>query len=425
MQNSSGIKQSILIAGALISLLVGAGLSTGQEVLQYFVPYGWWAFGVAIISVVIIVVANYGYAWAGHQANFKNGSEVFVYYCGPWLGKVFEWFTLFFCYCSFIVMVAGAGSTLAQQYALNPLFGSIIMMALAGGTVCMGLNFLVDVVSRIGIILVCTIIAISLSAMFLSIDDIPQGMERIDQIEAGQVTKGEIAKTLQAEGLSPDHSANAAVPANPEEKASMVLAAENWILSGISYGGFCILWLASFVAQLGSKRVKYGPLLVGSVLSALALVIMCLIIGLAQTGNIFSVYNLQVPNLYLAKQVFAPFAHVYGILTFLAIYSTACPLLWTATLPLATEGTPKYRVITGALAVIGFAIAAFTPYNILLNYVYVLNGYLGSIFLIIMIVRLIMFRFSGPPKFKGATVPANENVELESMDWHGDENKDQ
>lgn len=416
MQGSSAFKQSILIAGALISLLVGAGLSTGQEVLQYFVPYCWWAFGVAIISVIIIVVADFGFAWAGHHANFKNGSEVFVYYCGPWLGKIFEWFTLFFCYCSFIVMVAGAGSTLAQQYSLNPLFGSIVMMVLAGGTVCMGLNFLVDVVSRIGILLVCTIIAISLAAMFLAIEDIPQGMDRIERIEAGEVTKGEIAQTLQAEGIRPEHSANAAMPENPDEKASMVLAAENWILSGISYGGFCILWLASFVATLGSKRVKYGPLLVGSVLSALALVVMCLIIGLAQTGNIFSVYNLQVPSLYLAKQVFAPFSHVYGLLTFLAIYSTACPLLWTATLPLATEGTPKYRVITGVLAVIGFAIAAFTPYNILLNYIYVLNGYLGSLFLIIMIVRLIIFKFTGPPKFSGETLPPDADVELESID---------
>lgn len=416
MQNSSGLKQSILIAGALISLLVGAGLSTGQEVLQYFVPYGWWAFGVAIVSVIIIVIANYGYAWAGHHANFKNGSEVFVYYCGPWLGKVFEWFTLFFCYCSFIVMVAGAGSTLAQQYSFNPLFGSIVMMVLSGGTVCMGLNFLVDVVSRIGIILVCTIIAISLAAMFLAINEIPEGMNRIEQIEGGQVTKGEIAKTLQAEGLTPEQSANAAMPANPDEKASMVLAADNWILSGISYGGFCILWLASLVATLGSKRVKYGPLLVGSFLSALALVVMCLIIGLAQTGYIFSVYNLQVPSLYLAKQVFAPFSHVYGILTFLAIYSTACPLLWTSASPLAKEGTPKYRVTTGVLAVIGFAIAAFTPYNILLNYIYVLNGYLGSIFLIIMIVRLIIFKFNGPPKFRGETVPPNSDVELESVD---------
>lgn len=423
MQNSSGIKQSILIAGALISLLVGAGLSTGQEVLQYFVPYGWWAFGVAIISVLIIVVANYGYAWAGHHANFKNGTEVFVYYCGPWLGKIFEWFTLLFCYCSFIVMIAGAGSTLAQQYSFNPLFGSIVMMVLSGGTVCMGLNFLVDVVSRIGIILVCTIIAISVAAMFLAIQDIPTGMDRIEQIEAGNVTTGEIAKTLQSEGIAPEYSANAATPANPDQKASMVLAADNWILSGISYGGFCILWLASFVATLGSKRVKYGPLLAGSVLSALALVIMCLIIGLAQTGNIYSVYNLQVPSLYLAKQVYAPFSHIYGILTFLAIYSTACPLLWTATLPLATEGTPKYRVITGALALIGFAIAAFTPYNILLNYIYVLNGYLGSCFLVIMIVRLILFKFNGPPKFRGATLPPDADVELESVDWNGEAKK--
>lgn len=70
---------------------------------------------------------------------------------------------------------------------------------------------------------------------------------------------------------------------------------------------------------------------------------------------------------------------------------------------------------------LGFAIAAFTPYNILLNYIYVLNGYLGSIFLITMIVRLIMFQFSGAPKFQGATVGVGKDVELSSID--GEEEK--
>lgn len=408
-----------MIAGALISLLVGAGLSTGQEVLQYFVPYGLFSFGVAIISVLIIVIANYGYAYAGHEAHFQNGSQVFVYYCGPWLGRIFEWFTIFFCYCSYVVMVAGAGSTLAQQYGFNSLFGSLVMMALAGGTVAMGLNFLVDVVSRIGILLVCTIIAVSLAAMFLCINEIPQGLERIEQIDDGKITQGEIVKTLQNEAAAKG-SNEAITPAKaPGEPAKLVKAADNWILSGISYGGFCILWLASFVATLGSKKVKYGPLLAGSVLSALALVIMCLIIGFGQTGNIFSVYNLQVPNLYLAKQVWPPFTHVYGILTFLAIYSTACPLLWTGAARLSKEGTGKYRIVTIVLAVVGFAIAAFTPYNILLNYIYVLNGYLGSAFLIIMIVRLIMFRISGPPAYNGPTMD-NGDEELKKTDWRGE-----
>lgn len=419
MLKSTGAKQAILIGGALTSLLVGAGLSTGQEVLQYFVPYGWFTIGVGLISIAIIVIANYGYAYGGHHAHFKKGNEVFAYYCGPWIGRVIEWFTIFFCYCSYIVMVAGAGSTLEQQYGLPTIFGAIVMMALAGGTVAIGLNFLVDVVSRIGILLICLIFAVGIAATFLSADRIPEGMQRIEQIEEGKYTKAEIQNIVEKEAsVKPDTPQSALK--NMDEPAKMVKAASNWILSGFSYGGFCMLWLASFVATLGSQKVKYGPLLAGSVISALALVGMCWILGLAQVGNLFEVYNLQVPNLYLAKTVWPPMTHFYGVLTFLAIYSTACPLLWTVSSSLGTEGTPKYRIITVCLAIVGFAVAMFTPYNILINYIYVLNGYLGFFFLIIMVVRLVMFKISGPPAYNGPKSDDNADGSLDNMDWRGE-----
>lgn len=418
MLKSTGIKQAILIGGALTSLLVGAGLSTGQEVLQYFVPYGWFTIGVGIISIAIIVIADFGYAYGGHHAHFKKGNEVFTYYCGPWIGRLIEWFTIFFCYCSYIVMIAGAGSTLEQQYGLQNIFGALVMMALAGGTVAIGLNFLVDVVSRIGVLLICTIFAVGLAATFLCVDKIPEGMQRIEQIEEGKYTKAEIQSIVEKEStIKPDIPASALK--DMDQPAKLVKASSNWIFSGFSYGGFCILWLASFVATLGSQKVKYGPLLAGSVISALALIGMCWILGLAQVGNLFEVYNLQVPNLYLAKTVWPPFTHVYGILTFLAIYSTACPLLWTASSTISNEGSPKYRIITISLAVIGFAVAMFTPYNILINYIYVLNGYLGFLFLLIMMVRLVMFRISGPPAYNGPQVE-NADGSLDNMDWRGE-----
>ena len=356
MDKRTGIKQTLLLTGAIIGLLVGSGISTGQEVLQYFTPYGLYAFLVAGVSALIIIIANYGFAYAGFHGNFKKGSEVFAFYCGPVIGKIFDWFTVLFCYMSYIVMVGGGSSTLNEQFGLPIIFGGTIIMVCAGGTVAIGLNSIVNIVARIGVLKVVMVSTVCLVSLICHIESLPQNLSRISSSEL-----------------------------------PLLKAADTWLFSGISYGGFCILWLASYVATLSTK-VDYMTLQRGSVFAAIILVSMCLVIGFALTANIDSVYNLQIPNLFLAKQIWMPLSYFYSMITFLAIYSTACPLLWTASSRFCVEGTVKFKLVTIGLAAAGLLIAMFTPYNILINYIYVLNGYLGSAFLIIMIVRLVMIK---------------------------------
>ena len=54
-------------------------------------------------------------------------------------------------------MIAGAGATLQQQFGIQPVIGAVIIAALAGLTVMLGLNKLVDIIGKIGpaIIVLC------------------------------------------------------------------------------------------------------------------------------------------------------------------------------------------------------------------------------------------------------------------------------
>ena len=47
----------VIFAGSTISLLVGAGFATGQEVLQYFTGYGLNGFLTAALTLVVIAYA--------------------------------------------------------------------------------------------------------------------------------------------------------------------------------------------------------------------------------------------------------------------------------------------------------------------------------------------------------------------------------
>lgn len=344
----------ITLSGALLALLIGSGLATGQEVMQYYSPYGFKAFGTALVISVILITANFGFAYAGKNGNIEKGSQVFNFYFGSFAGKALDLFTVFFCYMSYVVMVAGAASTMEEQYGIPLFIGAILIVAIVGTSVAFGLDSIVSIIGKVGPSLVILIFTMTSISLFMNYSNIAANIEAINS-GAIEVTK----------------------------------ASKNWLLSGVSYGGFCILWLASFTTSLGIKE-NFKDLMISNVLSSIILVGANLIIGFAILSRIDLVSSLQIPNLFLAAEIWEPLAYAFGILIFAAIFTSATPLLWTASVRFADEGTMKFKVLTAILAVIGLLIALYIPFNILMNYIYVINGYLGFIVLIGMLIRLSM-----------------------------------
>ena len=50
MKNNSRI---IILAGAFVSYILGAGTATGQEILQFFVSFGYLGIGAIIIAAIL------------------------------------------------------------------------------------------------------------------------------------------------------------------------------------------------------------------------------------------------------------------------------------------------------------------------------------------------------------------------------------
>lgn len=347
------ISSAATLTGAYLAFLTGSGTATGQETLQYYISHGYQLIGTAIVFALILMVANFGFAYAGQKGQIKKKSDVFAYYCGPTAGKLFDIFSVFFCYMSFVVMVSGASATLNQQYRLPVVIGAIIMAALACSTVILGLHKIVDVIGRIGPVLLALICVIAFISLFRNWQMISNNMEAIDS-GALRLTK----------------------------------AGENWFLSGVSEGGFCILWLAEYSASLGMTE-DFKKLQIANIISSIVIAVIIAINGFALLGTADVVGKLQIPNLYLATEIWPPLAYIFGVIILMAIYTSACPLLWTASSRFAKEGTKKFQLLTITLAAIGIVIALYIPFNIVMNYVYVVNGYLGFIILVVMVVKMI------------------------------------
>ena len=119
----------VIFAGSTISLLVGAGFATGQEVLQYFTGYGLNGFLTAALTLVVIAYAAGSFAFTGYATEFENTNDIFRCYCGRHIGSVYDYFSVACIYASFIVLIGGAGATVAQYYGLPVYVGCALMAA--------------------------------------------------------------------------------------------------------------------------------------------------------------------------------------------------------------------------------------------------------------------------------------------------------
>ncbi|MEF9942271.1 MAG: hypothetical protein RSA90_07740 [Lachnospiraceae bacterium] len=350
------IGKVLTFAGTVIAFTIGSGFATGQEILQYFTAYGYKSILVIVTFLCIFLYTNYNFAKAGSTADFERGSQVFTYFCGDKIGKLFDYFAVLFCYMSFIVMVAGASATIQQQYGLPLAVGGVILTVTAGITVVGGLNAMVDVLGKVGPIIILLCIAIGAITLFRDYGQVAEG--------ARLIASGEV---------------------------EVMAASNHWFFSGCSYGGFCLLWFAGFMAELGAKN-RFKELTTGMFWATGVIAIAILLMGFALLANIDVVSAAQIPNLILAKKIFPGLSAIFSIVIILGIYTTAVPLLWTASSRFTKENTTPFKVVTVILAVTGFIVSLTIPFAKLVNIIYVLNGYVGVLLIIFMVLKNIMLK---------------------------------
>ena len=132
------------------------------------------------------------------------------------------------------------------------------------------------------------------------------------------------------------------------------------------------------------------PIIVAAVCVAIAVVMF------AQISNINTpmigssdtfVWNADIPNLILAAKIWKPFSAIFAIIVFAGIYTTAVPLLYNPASRFAKEGTSQFKILTIVLGVLGLIVGLFLPFRVLVNIIYVLNGYVGAVLILFMIYK--------------------------------------
>lgn len=342
-------------AGAFIALLIGSGFATGQELLQFFSSYGLLGLVGVLMCFVLLAFVGVEFVKYGHSHKLENPNDIYKIICGKKLGTFYDYFSIFFIFLSFTVMVAGAQATAVQHYNAPKFVGGLILGSLAIITVVFGLSKIVDVIGKIGPVIVVIAILVGLISVSKNFSNLNSALESIDTLNKN-------SEITQASRFG-------------------------FFTSALSYVGFCMLWLAAFCASIGRDADVVEEAKKGQVFGSLGFSLATFIMSFAIILSINEVYQSQIPSLILASDINPVLANVFSIFIILGIYTTAVPLLWTVIVRFFKEGSKEFKIASILIGAVGMVIGLFLKFDMLVNYVYAINGYLGILLLIIMIYK--------------------------------------
>lgn len=153
--NQDKRKSKVLIyAGAFMAILIGSGFATGQELIQFFAAFGLEGTWGIVISFVLFAFVGVEFVTYGRRSELKNPNDVYKDIEGDKLGTFYDYFSVFFLFLSFVVMVAGADATIEYQYQAPNYLGGIGLGLVTIITVVFGLKTMVDIIGKIGPLIV-------------------------------------------------------------------------------------------------------------------------------------------------------------------------------------------------------------------------------------------------------------------------------
>ena len=349
------LKNMLLFTGAQCSFFIGAGIATGQESLQYFTAHGWWGL-VAIILVVILFSWLLSSLTEWGRKNRDNKADPFTDICGRTVGTVLRYCVPVFVFMIAVTMFAGAGALLGDVLAIPTWIGATGMAAVVAITLMFGFHNLVEIIGRIGPLIVIVIGIVALWVVvenFASLADVPANLAQYQPAKAS----------------------------------------ENWFIGTILYSTAILIIAVPFLTSLGREDRSLQSTVRPSILTGFLYGGVMGLCALALLATLPMVYNEATPLVMLGIDLAPWLGYVFSIITLLGIYSTAAPMLWTVADQFPIKSRRTYAIVCLTLTVVALIGGLKLPFAELVGFVYPAIGYFGLVFFGCLAYRQIASRF--------------------------------
>ena len=342
------------VAFAYVGVIIGAGLASGQDLLQYFLSFGSIGF-VGIVGVGLLNVLFGGIALQlGSYYRSDNHDEVFERIAHPALRRVIDVVLVFSGFAMGFVMLAGAGANLEQQFGMPAWAGSALCAVLVVLTAFLDFDRIMKV---IGVFTPMIVLAITVLTVYSLARPHP-GLAELDAI------------------------ASRVPPALP-----------NLWLSTINYFALCVVGGIAMAFVLGGSVLRIGEARRAGRVGGIIIALVGGADALALYLNLDRVWDVNVPALEIARSIHPAFAFAYTLIIFALIYNTVFSLFYSTARRFSGGSTTRMRLVLVGVVALGYA-ASFMGFKKLVGAMYPIIGYLGIALLGVLVLGWIRQRSS-------------------------------
>lgn len=331
-------KQTLRIMLAYIGVLTGAGLASGQELLQYFVALGIPGLvGIGLVGLLHMLIGGILLILGSHYLATDH-SEVFDEISNKFISKFMDLSLIFTCFVVGFVMIAGAGSNLNQAFGINENIGRVI----------------------------CALLIIIVGMM--DFEKVSQVIGSFSLLIVGFVLIGAIYTIITARPDWQDLNAFAtSLPAN----------FNNVGFSVINYFGMCLMTAVSmgFVLggdELNTENAGWGGLIGGAIVG-----VMGFLITLTLFLRVKEVYTLDIPMLYILEDISPILGFIMAVVIFGMIFNTGISLFYALARRFSNdEDENSFKKMLILITAVGFGLS-FLGFKRLVSIFYPIIGYIG------------------------------------------------
>ncbi|MBD2763951.1 hypothetical protein IEE91_01835 [Kocuria sp. cx-455] len=339
-------RKTLQVTLAFVGLLVGAGFATGQEVVQYFISFGTWGIAGAVVSGILMIAAGAVIIQIGSYFLAEEHRAVFHSVSHPVVSKFLDISVTLTLFAMGFVMLAGAGSTLEQQFGLPSWIGSAIMMGIVMLTGLLNVNKVTNIISAVTpLIFVAVIVAFVYTMLQLPVDL----------------------------GAMSDLAVQADSPVSP------------WWLSAINYTCMALMLGVSMSLMIGGNTSNPRVAGWGGVLGGTFYTILLIMNAVALLVNYESVGDSDIPMLMLFETMHPVAALCMVVVTFVMIYNTCISMFYALGRRITVNHRKRYVPVFLGTCVAGYLVSLI-GFGTLMAYVYPAIGYVGMVMVIVMFI---------------------------------------
>lgn len=337
-------KKTISLILAYVGILTGAGLASGQELLQYFISFGI----PGLIALAIVGLLHFVFGGAilqlGSHYQATNHLDVLNEVSRPFIGKFLDYSLVFTCFVFGFVMIAGAGSNLNQEFGISLWIGSLICVLMI---VIIGMMDFEKVTKIIGAFTPLILIFVLIASIFTFIKS-----------DFDFISLDLISKTLTSNTANP-------------------------VIATINYFSMCIMSAVSMAFVLGGSRLDSKEAGKSGLIGGFLVGILGFLIGFTIFLNINLVKDADIPMQLIVKQIHPTLGMIMSLVIYGMIFNTAISLFYSLARRFAGDNENKFKIFLVVITFIAFAVS-FLGFKKLVAVFYPIIGYVGIVLLIVL-----------------------------------------